>query len=153
MTPRQIYPGKRDPVPIVHAPGPFSTVTKKFRPHRDFFFRFIFCTYCAPLYIYCPHVTYSSTTQNTNNQISGRIFLSCFLSAFCHTHFIIVLVYAFLPLLYSTHNTNIHASGGIRTRNSSKQATLDRRLKPLGIRSPDRTGRKRVALPTELSFF
>jgi hypothetical protein len=37
-----------------------------------------------------------------------------------------------VSLLYKTHNTNIHAPGGIRTRNPSKQSAADPRLRPLG---------------------
>jgi hypothetical protein len=33
---------------------------------------------------------------------------------------------------YNKHNTNIHASGGIRTRNPSKRAAVDPRLRPHG---------------------
>jgi hypothetical protein len=33
---------------------------------------------------------------------------------------------------YNKHNTNIHASGGIRTRNPSKRAAVDPRLRPRG---------------------
>jgi hypothetical protein len=32
---------------------------------------------------------------------------------------------------YNKHNTNIHAPGGIRTRNPSKKAAADLRLRPL----------------------
>ena len=37
-----------------------------------------------------------------------------------------------LSLLYNTHNTNIHAPGGIRTRNPSKRSAADTRLTPFG---------------------
>jgi hypothetical protein len=37
-----------------------------------------------------------------------------------------------LSLVYNTHNTNIHARGGIRTRNPSKRSSADSRLRPLG---------------------
>ena len=42
------------------------------------------------------------------------------------------------PLLNNTqhsHQTNIHASGGIRTYNLSRRATADQRLRPLGHRA------------------
>ena len=39
--------------------------------------------------------------------------------------------FCFLPLL-TTDNTNIHAPGGIRTRNPSKRSAADPRLRPLG---------------------
>ena len=32
----------------------------------------------------------------------------------------------------TTHNTNVHAPGGIRTRNPSKRSAIDTRLRPLG---------------------
>ena len=40
--------------------------------------------------------------------------------------------FAFSLLLYSTQNTNIHATGGIRTRNASKRWAADPRLRRLG---------------------
>ena len=39
---------------------------------------------------------------------------------------------AFCPLLYNRHNTNIHAPGGIQTRNPSKRSPADTRFRPLG---------------------
>ena len=39
---------------------------------------------------------------------------------------------SFLSLLCNSHNTNIHAPGGIRTRNPSKQSAADPHLGPLG---------------------
>ena len=56
-------------------------------------------------------------------------FLSCSLFAFCPYMF---LDWPGFCLYCTTHNTNIHAPGGIRTRNPSKRASVDRRLKPLG---------------------
>ena len=43
-----------------------------------------------------------------------------------------VLAFAFLSLLFNTHDTNIHIPGRIRTRNPSKRSTVDPRLRPLG---------------------
>ena len=40
--------------------------------------------------------------------------------------------FAFCFLLYNTHNTNIHAPGGIRTRNPKKRSASNHRLRPLG---------------------
>jgi hypothetical protein len=42
-----------------------------------------------------------------------------------------VLHFAFCVLL-TTRNTNIHAPGGIRTRNPSRRSAANRRLRPLG---------------------
>jgi hypothetical protein len=47
---------------------------------------------------------------------------------------------------YTTNNTNIEASGGIRTHNPRKRETADPRLRPCGhwdrlFRSPDRPAR------------
>ena len=39
--------------------------------------------------------------------------------------------YCLLSLLYNTHNTNIHAPGGIRSRNPSKRSASDPRLRTL----------------------
>jgi hypothetical protein len=65
-----------------------------------------------------------------------------FLFVFCCTVFVLrpylvlcldnVLHFAFLSLLYSTQNTNIHSLGGIRTRNPSKRSAADLRLRPHG---------------------
>jgi hypothetical protein len=41
-----------------------------------------------------------------------------------------------LSLLCKSHNTNIHAPGGIRTRNTSKRSAADPRLRPLGRWDP-----------------
>ena len=38
----------------------------------------------------------------------------------------------FCPLLYNTHNTNIHAPGGIRTRNRNRRSAADPCLRQLG---------------------
>ena len=43
----------------------------------------------------------------------------------------IVLHFEFLSFL-TTHNTNVYAPGGIRTRNPSKLSAADPRLRPLG---------------------
>ena len=57
-----------------------------------------------------------------------------------------------LSLLCNIHNTNIHALGGIRTRNPSMREAVELRLRPLGhwhpIRSP--SSPVPVAIPTEL---
>ena len=42
--------------------------------------------------------------------------------------------FCLLSLLYKTHNTNIHAPGGIRTRNSSKRHFADLRLRRVAHR-------------------
>jgi hypothetical protein len=56
-----------------------------------------------------------------------------------------VTLRSILLSLYNKHNTDIHASGGIRTHNSSKRAAADSRLRPHGHwnrnRSPDRPTR------------
>ena len=49
----------------------------------------------------------------------------------------IILCFAFCPYC-TTHNTNIHAPDGIRTRNPNKRSATDPSLKPLG--HCDRTG-------------
>ena len=43
-----------------------------------------------------------------------------------------VLLLLVLPFVLTVQHTNIHASGGIRTRNLSKRAVVDPRFKPLG---------------------
>ena len=50
---------------------------------------------------------------------------------FCTPFFTyIFLNFAFLSLTYNTWNTNIHSPGGIRTRNPSRRAATDLRLRP-----------------------
>ena len=50
--------------------------------------------------------------------------------------------FCLLSVLYNTHNTNIHASGGNQTRNPSKRAaqtyTLDRAANGIRTRNPSR---------------
>ena len=60
---------------------------------------------------------------------------------FCSLYFICSLLlcpdcpgFDFCPLLYNTHNTNIHAPGGVRTRNPSMRAATYPRLRPLNQR-------------------
>ena len=43
--------------------------------------------------------------------------------------------FVFCPLLYNTNNTNIHYLGGIQTRNPSRRAVIDLRLRPRGYRN------------------
>jgi hypothetical protein len=47
-----------------------------------------------------------------------------------------VTLRSMLPSLYNKHNTNIHAPGGIRTRNPSKRAAAGTRLRLRGHRDP-----------------
>ena len=62
----------------------------------------------------------------------GSDFLS--LSVFALYLFFFVLIVLALPfvLTVNTHNSNIHAPSGIRTRNPSKRSAADTRLRPLG---------------------
>ena len=43
-----------------------------------------------------------------------------------------VLAFCLLSLLYNTHDRNVHATGGIRTRKPTKRSAADIRLRPLG---------------------
>ena len=66
------------------------------------------------------------------------------------------LVFAFCPLLYNTLHTNIHAPGGIQTRNPSTPSAADPRLKPLGhwdrLRSPPRPARSELLYRKRYSY-
>lgn len=44
-----------------------------------------------------------------------------------------------LPNTHNTHNTHIHVAGTFRTRNTSKRAAADPRLRPLGLALDVRT--------------
>ena len=66
----------------------------------------------------------------------------------CTLYFIRTCVFVLLScvlLLLAAHNTNIHAPGGIGTRNSSMRAAADPYIRPLSHwdwhRSPDRPAR------------
>jgi hypothetical protein len=83
------------------------------------------------------------TTHNTHNKqtsmpYAGFFFLSgvfplwsiFILSLY---HFVLhVTFYVPYYRAFNKHNTNIHASGGIRTHNPSKRAAVDPRLRPRG---------------------
>ena len=71
------------------------------------------------------HITQKTTTDE-HPCFSG--ILSVVLLLF--SHFVIFLTCFFFFTVQ--HNTNIHAAGGIGTRNPSKQAAADPRLRPLG---------------------
>ena len=51
---------------------------------------------------------------------------------FCFCSLCTLSVLRSLSLLYDTHNTNIQAPGGIRTRNPRKRSAADFRIGPLG---------------------
>ena len=71
---------------------------------------------------------------------SWFLFCSCFLFlSYVLSFSFILYFYIICPLVtYSskTHNMNIHVSGVIRTRNPSKRAAAEPRLKPLGHWGP-----------------
>ena len=75
------------------------------------------------------------TTLTTNiHALCGILLLLLLLLSVFHLYyyvFLIVLAVPFHPYC-ATHNTNIHAPGGIRTRNPSRRAAADPRLRPLG---------------------
>ena len=81
-------------------------------------------------------------TYNTQKQTSmtsaGFFFVLCILSVLLR---LVCPWFPLLSLLYNTHHTNIHVSGGIRTRNPSKREAADPRLTPLGYsnRHPPRS--------------
>jgi hypothetical protein len=111
-TPRPLYPGVRDPVPIVQESGwapDWSEPARKISPEPRFDPRTVppvasrYADFFSSLFVLYPY--------------------------FC---VLIVLDVCLLSLLYNTHNTNIHAPGGIRTRNPSKRSPADPRLRPLG---------------------
>jgi hypothetical protein len=66
------------------------------------------------------------------------LFLFCTFSV--HVSFVsIVLALCFPPphpRLYNSHNTNIHAPGGIRNNNTSKRAAADRSATGIGFDPP-----------------
>ena len=89
---------------------------------------------CLFLCLNCPALCLFCTTHNTNNQGPGGIFVFVLCLYFILTCFFdwIVLSFAFCPLLYNTHNRKIHAPGGIRASNPSKQLAADPPLTALG---------------------
>ena len=127
---------------------------------RDFFCSLLYsgCTSCvlvslswsfclfAPLCLYLQHTTQTSMPQ------AGRFLVLCTLS---------VLLcpdcpgFTFSPLLYNTHDTHIHASGGIRTCNPSKRSAADPCPRPRGhwdrLRKQDRPTRSASLHPLHCS--
>ena len=87
----------------------------------------LLCPDC-PGFCFCPY----STSHTAQTSILPAEF--CFLFCLCTLS---VLLFSWLSwlcllsLLYNTNNTNIHAPGGIRTRNPSKRSAADFRLSPL----------------------
>ena len=77
-------------------------------------------------------VAETSTWQHTTLTRDKHPFSFCSLSVLCLTALSWLSWLCLLYLLYNTHNTNIHAPGGIRTRNPNKQSAVDTRLRPLG---------------------
>ena len=76
-----------------------------------------------------------------NFALTGNFFLSLYVKR--TSCFLIVVAFFFLPFVLTvqhTQQTDVHAPGGIRTRNPSKRSTADPCLRPLGhgIRSPNR---------------
>ena len=63
---------------------------------------------------------------------TGDLFLFSLSLLYLCCFFLIVLALPFV--LCNAHDTNIHAPDGIRTRNPSKRAAADPRLRPLGHR-------------------
>ena len=64
---------------------------------------------------------------------TGILFCSLCVLYFIHTSLSSLFwLLPFVLTVQNTHNTNIRAPGGIRTRNPSKQEATDPRLRPLG---------------------
>ena len=57
---------------------------------------------------------------------------SCTLYFIRTCFFVLIVLHLAYSSLLTTQNTNIHAPGGIRTRNPSRRAAADPRLRPLG---------------------
>ena len=98
----------------------------------SYFFFLSFCPFilCVLLYILLSHVTYSLYNTQHKHPWPRRIFVLFYLLCPDSPAFYL------LSLLYNTHNTNIHAPGGIWTRKPSKRAAADLRLRPHGHRNP-----------------
>ena len=69
-------------------------------------------------------------TQDINRVGFFCVFFTLFCTSF-YSFFCLDCPAFCLFSLLTTHNANIHALGGIRTPNSSKQSSADPRLKPL----------------------
>jgi hypothetical protein len=78
------------------------------------------------------------------------LFFCILLYSVCTCVFVLIVLHFGFSLVLTIHNTNIHASGGFRTRNSSKRSAADLRLKKdrsatrIGTRSSDRPARSEL---------
>jgi hypothetical protein len=124
-------------------------------PHQDFlfvcassFFRSVLFIHCAPL---CPLSVCHLFLYNTHTHKHPCHRQDFFLFSPCTLSVLLCPDcpgLCLLSILYNTHNTNIHAPGGIRTHNPSKRSAANPRLRPLchwdrQIRSPDRPARNK----------
>ena len=79
------------------------------------------------------YLTNTQHSQETSIPLEGFLLLSCPLFVLHPFLFLCIDCPAFCLLsLLMAHNTNIHALGGIRTRNPSKRSAADARLRLLG---------------------
>jgi uncharacterized BrkB/YihY/UPF0761 family membrane protein len=117
---------------------------KKSRPHRDFI-----SSFAVVLFFYFSLRCSSALTvlasffvfivQHTQQKYPcpSAGFFFCILSySVLHPYLFVlnVLHFCLFCPYCTTHNTNIHAPGGIRTRNPNKRSAADPSLKPLGHR-------------------
>ena len=117
-------PRERDPVRIVQetrrAAGPVWTAAQNPASTGIYFVLFLhfICTFCPNRPRFC---LLSFTVQHTHNihPCPRRKF---FLFSVLYLYFfvLIVLTLPFVLYLQNTHKSNIHAPGGIQTRNPSK---------------------------------
>ena len=97
-------------------------------------------------------VTETSTWQHTTLTGDRRPFS---LAGFFFLFSLVLYPYSFLcldcpglfllSLLNNTHNTNIHAPGGIRILNPSKRYAADPHLRPLGHRDRQKLSQRKIS--------
>jgi hypothetical protein len=76
--------------------------------------------------------THNIHKKQTSRTSAGFFFVFLFLSFCPFDRLSTFMSFVLVSHFSATHNTNIHASGGIRTRNPSKRSAADPHLRPLG---------------------
>ena len=110
-------------------------INEKFQTHhQEFSYFLVLCFVLHPDLLLCinsPAFCLLSllARNNTNIHAPAGIFFSLY---FICTSLSWLSSLCLFPLVYYTHNTYIHATGGIRTRNPSKRSAANPHVRPLG---------------------
>ena len=123
-TPRPLYSREINSVPTVEDDG---WISEAVGPTGNFFFVFYRILFVLHPYLFLCILSYSVCTSSVLVSLYSIVFCLYFI----RTCFFVLIVLHF-AFCITTHNTNMHAPGGIRTRNPSKRSAADTRLRSLG---------------------